>query len=309
MRRTYRHGPYREFIVTDSKKRVIKAAPFRDRVVHHAVVNIIEPIFEKAFIFDSYACRRGKGTHRAIKRLEHFIRSLQSRCAVAVEQCGGGYCLKCDISKYFDSIDHGVLFRILAKRIGDENVLWLLREIIESSDKGIPIGNLTSQLFANVYLHELDWFVKRTLREHYYLRYMDDFVILGADKRHLDNVREVVRAFLRDELKLTLHPKKSDIFPIETGVDFLGYVLRDGKRFVRKSTVKRMIKKRRYYEQLVRKGTMSEERLQSALTSWRGYMRFAHAYGLMKKLGFMGEGEKLKISSSAQATNSTHAIS
>ena len=182
-------------------------------------------------------------------------------------------------------MDRETLFEILRRKIHDENVLWLLREIIQSNPEGIPIGNLTSQLFANIYLNELDYFVKRELHEKYYLRYMDDFLILGTDKRHLYEDKERIKIFLHERLKLELHPKKAEIFPIDRSLDFLGYVLRDGKRYLRKSTVKRFMKKLRRYEAMVKNGTLSEEFLQKACASWRGYAAFARSYKLMEKLG------------------------
>lgn len=298
MHKAYRHGGYREFVVNDSKKRLIKAAPFRDRVVHHALCNIIEPILEPGFIYDSYACRKGKGSHAAVLRLEYFIKSLRSgtRVRERERERGGGsapaqiYCLKCDISKFFDNIDREILFNIFRRKIRDEKVLWLIREIISSNPKGIPIGNLTSQLFANVYLNELDSFVKRELHERYYVRYMDDFLILGTDKQRLHEDKERIKTFLCEQLKLQLHPKKAEIYPINRGLDFLGYVLRDDKRYLRKSTVKRFMKKRRRYEAAVINGTMEESLLESICTSWRGYAMFANSYRLMEKLGLNEKG-------------------
>jgi RNA-directed DNA polymerase len=284
--KTYHHGDYREFIINDSKKRLIKAAPFKDRVVHHALCNVIEPILERGFIYDSYACRNGKGTHAAVLRLEHFVRSLRGNGLRSDKGASPIYCLKCDISKYFDSVDHGVLLGILRRTIEDEDILWLLQEIIESNPQGIPIGNLTSQLFANTYLGELDNFVKRELHERYYLRYMDDFLILDTDKRHLRDVKAAIRVFLRDQLKLTMHPRKAEIFPIDRGIDFLGYVLRDGARFLRKSTVRRFSKKRKRYAALVERGKMDERFFESANASWRGYAAFAKSYRLIEKLGW-----------------------
>ncbi len=307
--KTYKHGGYREFTVNDSKKRTIKAAPFRDRVVHHALCNIIEPVMEREFIYDSYACRKGKGTHSAIKRLEKFIRSLKSRAQNDGKDRYQIYCLQCDISKYFDSINHDVLIKLLERKIKDENILQLCREIIASNKKacppslcsgvswrGIPIGNLTSQLFANVYLNELDNFVKRKLKERYYIRYMDDFLILGLDKKHLCDDKEYIRVFLRDQLKLELHPKKAEIFPIgffgklpvsnrkNRGVDFLGYVVRDGKRYLRRSTIKRFLKKSRRYAVMFKNGQVSKQSILNAYSSWRGYFKFADAYNLIKKI-------------------------
>ena len=174
---------------------------------------------------------------------------------------------------------------LLRRNISDRDVLWLLDEIITSNPGGIPIGNLTSQMFANVYLNEFDHFVKRELHERYYLRYMDDFLILGLNKKRLREDKERIRAFLRDQLKLTLHPRKAEIFPIDRGLDFLGYVLCDGKRFLRKSTVKRFIKKKRRYEAMVKDGKLTEASLQNTTASWRGYARFADSYKLMEKLG------------------------
>ncbi|HOF50268.1 MAG TPA: reverse transcriptase/maturase family protein [Candidatus Colwellbacteria bacterium] len=278
--KTYRHGSYREFIVSDSKKRTIRAAPFRDRVVHHAVCGIIEPIFDKGFVYDSYACRRGKGTHAAVRRLESFLRSLKTKA-----RGRRVYCLKCDVSKYFDNVDHELIAEIFRRKIPDEDVLWLLGEILESHKPGIPIGNLTSQIFANIYLNELDYFVKRNLREKYYLRYMDDFLVLGLDKGRLHESKELIREFLRDRLRLELHPKKAEVFPTDKGVDFLGYVIRGNKRFLRKSTVKRFLKKKRRLEAMVRNDLLSEESWENSRASWRGYAKFADAYKLLEKLG------------------------
>jgi retron-type reverse transcriptase len=157
-------------------------------------------------------------------------------------------------------------------------------KVVRSNQKGIPIGNLTSQLFANVYLNELDQYVKRILKEKYYIRYMDDFLILGTDKKKLGETREKIREFLRTELKLVLHPKKSEISPINKGVDFLGYVIKDGKRYLRKSTVKRFIKKRKVYFSMEKKGKITHEKTIRAISSWNGYAKFADSWALRKKL-------------------------
>lgn len=154
-----------------------------------------------------------------------------------------------------------------------ENLIWLLAEIIGNNLQGIPIGNLTSQLFANVYLNELDYFVKRELREKYYIRYMDDFLILGSDKKHLREDKERIKVFLRDQLKLEMHQKKAEIFPIDKSIDFLGYVIRDGLRFLRKSAVKRFMKKKRRREAMVKNGKRTETSLQNARSSHGGDTR------------------------------------
>lgn len=302
LNQSYQHGGYREFTVCDSKKRRIKAAPFRDRVVHHALCNVIEPIFEKGFIYDSYACREERGTHKAIKRLEKFWRS-------AADSVGGGlkrkdlFCLQCDISKYFNSINHRVISEIIKKKIADKKVIWLIEEILnsseEKSDTGIPIGNLTSQLFANVYLNELDKFVKHQLKVRYYIRYMDDFLVLNYSKKKLHEIKKQIQEFLRERLKLELHPKKANIFPTPHhfcsesgggGIDFLGYQIFENYKLLRKNTVKRFIKRTKIYQKRLKNNLMSEEKFNQSLQSWLDYACFAKSWLLRKNLS-----EKLKV--------------
>lgn len=272
---TYCHGNYREFVVRDLKKRRIKAPPFSDRVIHHALCNVINGLFDRGFIFDSYACRKKKGTHKAIKRLERFLK-------LSAKPCGEGvtspkiFCLKCDVSKYFENINHEVLLRMIKKKIADKKALWLIKKILDSSEEkpgtGIPIGNLTSQLFANIYLNKLDQFAKHKLRAKYYIRYMDDFLVLGFDKKELHRVKEGIREFLRNKLNLELHPKKANIFPVEKGVDFLGYQIFGTHRLLRKSTVRRFVKR------------IKTRRKPQSLQSWAAYARFGNSWRLRKKL-------------------------
>lgn len=185
------------------------------------------------------------------------------------------YCLKCDISKYFENIDHRLLFSFIAKKIKDERVLWLIKQIIESDSPGVPIGNLTSQLFANIYLNELDQFVKHRLCCRYYLRYMDDFLILDFNKKKLHQIKEIIQNFLQDKLKLELHPKKANVFPINKGIDFLGYVVYNHYKLLRKATVKRFLKR-------IRSKSLSA----ASISSWLEYVRFANSYRLIKKFNF-----------------------
>jgi len=286
--RTYRHGGYREFIVNDSKKRRIQAAPFRDRVVHHALCNIIEPIFDKGFIYDSYACRIDKGTHKALKRLKTFLRSMafmereRERERESRNAPREIYCLQCDISKYFDSISHKVLFSILKRKIRDEKTLWLIKEILDSNNKetgkGIPIGNLTSQLFANVYLNELDQFVKRELKQQYYLRYMDDFLIFGADKQELWLLKDAIAEFLKTELDLSLHPKKANVYPASGGVAFLGYRNFAAYRLPLKVTVRRFEKK------LKKRQRIGGGAVERSFDSFANFTGFARAWKLARKI-------------------------
>ena len=285
----YKPGPYKEFIIYDSKKRQIKAPEFSDRIVHHALLNIIEPIFDRGFIYDSYACRKNKGVHRAVKRLEYFLRSLSVKSWVQEEEYKTRpriYCLKCDISKYFESINHEILFNLLKKKIADQKVLILFKKIIDSipSEKGIPIGNLTSQFFANVYLNELDQFIKHCLRCRYYLRYMDDFLILDFHKKKLHQTKEIIRGFLKDELKLELHPQKTNIFPTNKGIDFLGYVVFDHYKLLRKSTVKRFLNRTKFYKRKLIERKISKKQFNFSLNAWLGYAGFANSYQLRKNL-------------------------
>ncbi|MFA5232269.1 MAG: reverse transcriptase/maturase family protein [Candidatus Paceibacterota bacterium] len=258
---TYEHGRYKEFVVQDSKRRLIRAPLFKDRVVHHALCNIVEPIFEKSFIFDSYACRKNKGIHKGIKRLKVFLKDKRN-----------DYCLKCDISRYFDSIDQGVLLKIIKNKIKDKRTVWLVEQIINSFNQetrtGIPIGNLTSQLFANIYLNELDQFIGHYLKQKKFIRYMDDFLVLG-DKKELRCLKEKIKNYLRPNLKLELHPKKANIFPLFKGVDFLGYVAFKNHVLLRKSTVKRFLKKMKK----VGGGRTN---------AWLAYAKHADAFGLTK---------------------------
>lgn len=283
---TYRPGTYRNFFVYEPKPRLISAAPYRDRVVHHAFCNVIEPLFDKTFIFDSYACRIDKGTHIALDRAQRFLRANK-------------YVLQCDIRKYFPSINHDILLSIIARKIKDEKVLWLAKLIIDSSPNlnqptsqrvnestshGIPIGNLTSQFFANLYLNELDYFVKFGLREKYYIRYMDDFLLFGNGKVHLNEKRAEIAQFLEDRLKLNLHSKKSNIFPARVGVEFLGFrIFRDYRRLKREN-VKRFLKRMKNLQRLFSQGAVSVNEISNSLRCWVAHASYGNTYKLREKL-------------------------
>ncbi|MDP3771719.1 MAG: reverse transcriptase/maturase family protein [bacterium] len=232
---SYRHGPYRAFTVHDPKVRAIHKATVRDRVVHQAVVSAIEPLFERRFIDDSYSCRVGKGTHAAVARLRQFLYAASRNGARTV------HVLQCDVRKFFASVDHDVLRVLLHRVVLDVRVLALLDTIIDSAS-GLPLGNLTSQLFANVYLHELDRFVKHGLRERWYLRYCDDFTIVHAERTHLVRLISKIETFLHDALRLRLHPRKVTVRTWGQGIDFLGYVLLPQATVVRTTTKRRMLR-------------------------------------------------------------------
>ncbi|MDD5450406.1 MAG: reverse transcriptase domain-containing protein [Desulfovibrionales bacterium] len=287
---TYRHSPYHDFIVHDPKQRVISAAPYRDRVVHHALCNVIEPLFDKAFIFDSYACRVAKGTHAAVDRYTEFARKNK-------------YVLKCDIQKYFQSVDHDILFEKISRKIRCGKTLWLIREIIGSrSDKGhmfyfpgddlftpgarrkgIPIGNLTSQFFANVYLNDFDHFVKEELRCKYYIRYVDDFVVFENVKGFLHEVRARMERHL-ESLRLRLHERKCRVYQTRDGVSFLGYRIFPTHRLLKKNNVLRTKRRLKRLSGQYRDGDVTLERINQSIRSWIGHASHADTYLLRSRV-------------------------
>lgn len=240
----YRHGGYEAFNISDPKPRNIHKATVRDRLVHHAVHRVLYPFFDRKFIADSYSCRIGKGTHRALKRFLSFGRKVShsNTCTAWV--------LKCDIRKFFASIDHEILFEILRKHIADERILRLLQEIVSSFSStrtgvGLPLGNLTSQLLVNIYMNEFDQFVKHGLKMKYYIRYADDFVFFSRDKSELLRLITQIEMFLWERLRLTLHPAKLYLKTLASGVDFLGWINFPEHRVLRTTTKRRMIKRLR----------------------------------------------------------------
>lgn len=252
--RTYKHSDYFSFYIKDPKLRHIHKATVKDRILHHAIFRILYPIFDKSFIFDSYSCRLGKGTHKAVNRLEKFARKVSKN-----NSCNC-FILKCDVKKYFDSISHDILIKLVNKKVTDENTIWLVSKIVESyatlPDNGIPLGNITSQLFANIYLNELDKFIKHKLKIKYYIRYCDDFLILDKNRECLGSFVREIRIFLEKNLKLQLHEKKIIIRKFRQGVDFLGYVCFPNHRILRKKTKNRMFRK-------IERETISYQTLQS----------------------------------------------
>ncbi len=272
---TYRTGKYRRFVIFEPKRREISALPFRDRVVHHAVCSVIEPVFEKTFLFDSFACRKNKGTHAGAKRLQFFLRKNSKNC----------FALKCDVKKYFPSVDHEILKLALRKKIFDKKLLSLLDMIIDSpgGNVGIPIGNLTSQLFANVFLNQLDGFVKQELNAKHYVRYMDDFILLHESKKVLQQWKSKIRLFLCS-IKLELSEKKANVFPVWLGIDFLGYRLFAFHRLIRKSTVKRFLRKIKPKIANFVSGELSFEKLLESFNSWEAYLLHGNSFSLKKSI-------------------------
>ena len=238
----YRHSPYEAFNISDPKPRAIHKASVRDRLLHHAIYRKLYPYFDKQFIHDSYSCRLGKGTHKALKQFKNFTNK------VSCNHTKTAWILKCDIRKFFASIDQEILLSILSKHIQDKNILNLLKTLIQSFNstekgKGLPLGNLTSQLLVNIYMNEFDQYMKRVLKTKYYIRYADDFVIMSRDKKYLEYVLTEIEKFLDYKLKLKLHPDKVFIKTLYSGVDFLGWVHFPKHRVLRTVTKKRMFKK------------------------------------------------------------------
>lgn len=240
----YCHEGYEAFSINDPKPRDIHKASVRDRLLHHAVYRELYPFFDRTFIADSYSCRLRKGTHKALDRFTRFARQVSRN---GTRTC---WVLKCDVRKFFASIDHAILMRVLRDRIRDERTLALLQEIIDSFSstapgKGLPLGNLTSQLLVNVYMDRFDQFAKHRLKARRYIRYADDFVFLSEDHAWLESLVAPIAAFLRDELALELHPKKVSISTLASGVDFLGWVHFPDHRVVRTTTKRRMFRRLR----------------------------------------------------------------
>ena len=248
----YCHGDYRSFFVNDPKRRHIHKASVRDRLLHHAVYRILYSFFDRKFISDSFSCRLGKGTYKAIDCFRQMI------YVVSKNNTRTCWALKCDIRKFFANINHKILIGILKECIKDKKILWLLENIIESycteraveiikekdcCGAGLPLGNLTSQLFANIYMNEFDQYVKHGLRVKYYVRYADDFVFLSENKEYLKNLIPKIQSFLQDELKLSLHPKKVILKTIFSGIDFLGWINFCDHRVLRRATRRRMLRR------------------------------------------------------------------
>lgn len=285
--KTYRHGPYCGFWIRDPKLRRIHKATVRDRVLHHAIFNILNPVFERTFIQTSFSCRIGKGTHKGMQKVAEMLRQ-ESR-----NNTRSCHALKCDVRKFFDSVDHTVLLGLLGRKIKDADTMGLLTEIVESfvstprslfEAKGVPIGNLTSQLFANIYMNELDQFVKHELKVKHYARYTDDFVIVSSDREYLSELIEPIQRFLNERLQLALHPKKVSIRPYHQGIDFLGYVVLPYHIVVRTKTRHRVFRKLEERVCQFRGGTIPEWTLLGSFRSYRGVFSHADAHKVTETL-------------------------
>ena len=295
IQKTYKIGKYKEFFVYDPKKRLIMALPFRDRVVQWAIYRVLNPLLDRRYIIDSYACRVGYGAHRAIDRLQYWLRYLSRRHDKI-------YALKLDISKYFYRVDHNILISILRRIIADEDLLWLLETIIRTEDSkfgiqlgdhnftkerlcgvGMPIGNLTSQMFANLYLNELDQHVKHRLKVRYYARYMDDMIIFHQDKQYLWWVKDEIGTFVENKLHLSLNNKTS-IDTTNQGVDFCGYRVWPTHKKLRKKTALKMKKRLKYLQKAYANWRISFAEVNASVQSYFGLLEHCNSHRLFMKL-------------------------
>ena len=297
LQQTYEVGPYHRFFVREPKKRLVMSLQFRDRVVQWAIYKKLMPFYDKQFIEDSYACRIGKGSHQASNKLQYWLRQVHRK------PCKWYY-LKLDISKYFYRVDHEKLLEILGRRVTDPKLMWLLEKIINSREPfglppgvgpdeipreewlhstGMPIGNLTSQLFANIYLNELDQYCKHVLHIKYYVRYMDDIIILGADKKELHELKDKIKAFLKEELRLDLN-NKTAIRPVDTGIEFVGFRTWGTYKRIKKQTAKRMKRAVKHLTMLLATEQITREHFDRCMASYAGILKQAKADGLKARL-------------------------
>ena len=287
----YMPGKYTTFYIYEPKKRLISAAPFVDRVVHHAICRIIEPIFEKSFIYDSYACRKGKGTHAAINRFTKYSRRYK-------------YALKVDIKKYFPSIDFEILKAQIHKKINDTKLINLIYKIINNSNpqepifeyfpgdelftpyerkKGLPIGNLTSQFFANIYLNRFDHYIKDDLGVKAYIRYVDDMVFFNENKTYLLDLQKKVQAYLA-HYRVKLHPNKCNIFQTIKGIPFLGFVIYPEYRLLKGESIIRCKRRLEKLQRQYSEGKIDLGDVRSSVHSWIGHAKHGDTYGLRKSI-------------------------
>lgn len=269
--KTYTHGPYSAFNISDPKPRNIHKAAVRDRVIHHLIYKELYRYFHERFIFDSYSCRKNKGTHRALDRFRDFAYKVSKN---HTRTC---YVLKGDIKKFFASVDHTLLMDILERHIADPDIRNLIKNIISSFhttnlEVGLPLGNLTSQLLVNIYMHEFDMYLKQELKVKYYLRYADDFAILSESKEYLENILPKLHIFLNKKLRLTLHEHKVYIKTYGSGVDFLGWIHFPYHRQIRTTTKRKVVRMMKGYPK------------RETISSYRGLLGHGNTYQLQRRL-------------------------
>jgi retron-type reverse transcriptase len=300
---TYKPKPLKNFIIRDPKTRKISKSRYRDRVIHHALINIIGESFERQFIHDSFANQIGKGTLNAIEKFNYFKRKVSKNFT---KKC---YVLKADIKHYFEEVNHEILLNILKRKIKDEKVIWLINQILSNSingfsknvKKGMPLGNLTSQFFANVYLNELDQYVKHILNVRYYIRYVDDFVILHESKEQLEKWKDNINAFLIEKLKIEIHPQKSRVLDLSNGVCFLGFRIFQKHILLKKNNINKFDKKLKELRILYKERQITREKVVECLEGWLEYAKHANTFKYRKSI-IKGFNKNFPIISGKQFT-------
>ena len=282
--KTYKHGGYTEFYVTEPKLRKIEKSRYIDRIVHRWVVdNFLEPAFVVQFIPTSFACLKGKGMHRAAI----YVQKTMRHCKEIWKEY---YILKMDIAKYFDNINKKILLEIIERKIKDKNLIWLIKEILyaQKREKGLEIGNYTSQMFANIYLNEIDQYIKHNLKIKYYCRYLDDSVLIVKTKKEAKEVLKEIKKFLKDNLELELN-KKTQIFKNKQGVNFCGYKINEYRMKIRDKGKRKLKKKIKYLTKSIKNKNMTSKESKKYLAGHIGYIKYANANNLLEKLFYIEE--------------------
>lgn len=282
--KTFTTSDYAEKTIYEPKKRIIYKLPFSpDRIIQHAIMNVLEPIWNNLMIYDSYSCRTGKGIHAASRRTMEYTKKVYP-----------GYCLQMDISKFYPSINHEILFDIIQQKLKCNDTLDLLKNIIDSmpGNKNIPIGNYTSQWFGNLYMNELDQFLKQEVGVKYYIRYCDDFIILHKDKNYLHELTGIIKGFVTHKLDMSL--SRSDLFPLSHGIDFVGYRHFPEYVLIRKSTAKRIKKRLRNLPGQLEIGDITPEQYRSIIASTLGWLKWSNSHNFRQSIGIDKMWEKMQ---------------
>ena len=280
--KTYKHGGYTEFYVTEPKLRKIEKSRYLDRIVHRWVVdNFLEPCYVPKFINTSYACLKNRGMHKAAI----YVKNTMKHCKAKWNEY---YILKMDVSKYFDNINKKILLKILERNIKDQELMWLIKEILYANkrEKGLEIGNYTSQMFANIYLNEVDQYIKHKLKVRYYCRYLDDSIVIVKTKKEAKEILEKIKKYLKENLELKLN-QKTQIFKNKQGVNFCGYKINEYRMKLRDKRKRKLKKKVKKLKEEIKKGNLTSKQAKKYLAGHLGYIKYANNYNLLNKIFYI----------------------
>ena len=280
--KTYKHGGYTEFYVTEPKLRKIEKSRYLDRIVHRWVVdNFLEPCYVPKFINTSYACLKNRGMHKAAI----YVKNTMKHCKAKWNEY---YILKMDVSKYFDNINKKILLKILERNIKDQELMWLIKEILYANkrEKGLEIGNYTSQMFANIYLNEVDQYIKHKLKVRYYCRYLDDSIVIVKTKKEAKEILEKIKKYLKENLELKLN-QKTQIFKNKQGVNFCGYKINEYRMKLRDKGKRNLKKKVKKLKEDIKKGNLTSKQAKKYLAGHLGYIKYANNYNLLNKIFYI----------------------